>query len=138
MSKFVIRSDFGGPSVSNEYREELTNIIKQMADVPLAYTIDVMLYVGGDFLEITDPTGLYSPRVSVPKKTAVCVIQMNAEEVLNAKDPRGFLRETFHKALSEMIERIAAKDKSVDAGIERNRIAILKFNRPSATQSGGL
>lgn len=126
MSKFVTNSDFGGPSVSNEYRTGLTQIIEEMTDVPLSYMIDVMLYVGGDFLEITDPTGVYSPRVSVAKKTATCVIQMNTQEVLTATNPRGFLRATFHKALVELIDRIAAKDKTVDGKAEREKVAFLQ------------
>lgn len=126
VKKFVTRSDFGGPSVSNDYRTELTRIIDEMENVPLAYTIDMMLYVGGDFLEITDPTGVYSPRVSQAKKVATCVIQMNTEEVLTAKNPSGLLRATFYKALTEMIDRIAAKDKSVDAEAEKTKVAFLK------------
>lgn len=125
MSKFITRSDFGGPSVPNEYRTELTQIIDEMEAVPLAYTMDVMIYVGGDFLDITDPTGLYSPRVSVAKKTASGVIQMNTEEVLTSEAPKAFMRTTIHNALVEMIDRIAAKDKAVDADVEREKIAFL-------------
>lgn len=125
MSKFITRSDFGGPSVPNEYRTELTQVINEMEAVPLAYTIDVMIYVGGDFLEITDPTGVYSPRVSVAKKTASCVIQMNTEEVLASKTPRAFMRTTIYDALVEMIGRIAAKDKAIDVDMEREKIALL-------------
>lgn len=130
MSKFVTLSDFGGPSVSNEYREELTRIIKRMADVPLVYLIDVMLYVGGDFLEITDPTGVYSPRVSVAKKKVTCVIQMNTQEVLTSKDPRGFLRATFYTTLVELFDRIAAKDKSFAKEAELQKIEFLTRELP--------
>ena len=126
MSQFITGSDFGGPSVPNEYRDELANIINQMEDVPLAYLIDVMFYFGGDFLEITNPTGMYSPRVSVPKKTATCVIQFNNADVLSNPNPRRFLRETLYAGMSDLFDRIAARDKSVNAEAEREKISFLK------------
>lgn len=126
MSKFVTRSDIGGPSVPNEYRTELTRIIDQMQHVDLAYKLEMTLYAGGDFLEITDPTGVYSPRVSATARTAKFVVQLNNQDVMTQDDPASYLRKTIHSALCEMIDRIAASDKTYDPEIERGRIEFLK------------
>lgn len=41
-------------------------------------------------------------------------------------DPAPYLRKTIHSALYEIIDRIAAKDKTYDPKVERSRIAFLK------------
>ena len=70
MAFIGILSDFGGPSVPMGFREELTRIVNITEKISLDYEIDLSLYFGGDFLTITDATGIYSPRVTVAKKNA--------------------------------------------------------------------
>lgn len=59
-----------------------------MAAVPLAHTIQAMLHVGGDFLELGDPIGIHSLRVLVQKRKAAYVIQTNTDEAMSSKEPR--------------------------------------------------
>lgn len=129
MASIGIISDFGGPSVPIGFREELTRIIDITETISLDYEIDLSLYFGADFLEITDPTGIYSPKVMAAKKTAKCIVQFNNNDIVDNPAPEPLLREMVYKALSSMIERIGAKDKSFDTLAALQKISALK---PSA------
>lgn len=125
MASIEILSDFGGPSVPMGFREELTRIVNITEKISLDYAIDLSLYFGADFLDITDATGIYSPKVMVPKKTAKCIIQFNNNDVVGNPAPEPLLRKMVYAALAEMIERIGKKDSSFDTNAAMKKIAAL-------------
>lgn len=74
---------------------------------------------------VTDPTGLRTPRVYLAKQRATGLIQVNSDDVISAKDPRGFLRSTIYQAVADLFNRIAAKDRSFDKDAELRKIEFL-------------
>lgn len=67
-----------------------------------------------------------SPKISTKSRSAKFVVQLNNQDVMTQDDPAPYLRKTIHSALYEIIDRIAAKDKTYDPKVERSRIAFLK------------
>ncbi|MCE4266562.1 hypothetical protein CJ178_06505 [Rhodococcus sp. ACPA4] len=119
------RSVFGGPSIPLTYFEELSRIKWQLRNVEFQYDFDLFVIVGGDITTVTDPTGVRSPRVFLARRTITAQIQMNSADVLGDSDPRGFLRQTIHAAVTELIARIAARDADFDVDVERQKVAFL-------------
>ncbi|MGW0041218.1 hypothetical protein [Rhodococcus sp. NPDC003348] len=123
MSAIVFRTVYGGPDP--DVVEATTAIKQELRDVELPYELDILLHMGGTISSTTDPTGLYAPRVSVAQRRMTAQIRINRADVLDAPDLRGFLRQTIHRAVQRMIERVAAKDKTVDADAEIRKLAFL-------------
>lgn len=125
MGSLITRADFGGPSVPMEYRQELASLNTRSRDVALAYTYDMTMYLGGDFLVITEKTGLYAPRIRVPSSTAQAIVKFNNDDLLSAADPARFLNLTLREAMLMLAARISRKDAAFDHGEERRRIDLL-------------
>ncbi|WP_345351172.1 hypothetical protein [Rhodococcus olei] len=123
MSAIVFRTVFGGPDP--DVVGAATAVKQELRDVDLVYELDILLHVGGVISSIEDPTGLYAPRVSVAQRRMTAQIRVNRADVLDAPDLSGFLRQTIRVALQQMIERIAARDRTVDADAEIRKLAFL-------------
>lgn len=123
--RLTFRTVYGGPDVALEYAEELTRLKIELRELSFPYDFDMFLHIGGDVSSTDGPTGLYAPRVSIAKRSATAQIRIGADDILTASDRRGFLRRTIHEAVRQMIERVAAKDKSVDVDVESGKIAFL-------------
>jgi len=123
LSAIVFRTVYGGP---NPDAVTATTVIKrELRDVDLPYELDILLHVGGDISTTEEPTGLYAPRVSVAQRRMTAQIRINRADILGAPDLNRFLRQTIRAALQQMIERIAAKDETIDADAEIRKLAFL-------------
>lgn len=120
MSAIVFRTVYGGPDPG--LVEAVTTIKREFRGIDLLYELDILLHVGGEVSSTTGPSGLHAPRVSVAKRRMTGQIRVNRHDVREAEDPDRFLRQTIHRAVREMIERIAAKDATVDAAAELRKI----------------
>ena len=87
------------------------------------------MYFGGYFLIFTYSTGIYSPRVTVAKKNAKCIVQFNNGDVVGNPAPEPLLRRMVYAALTDMIEGIGKKDRSFDDDAAMTKIDAL---RPAA------
>ncbi|PTR30341.1 hypothetical protein C8K36_102189 [Rhodococcus sp. OK519] len=123
MSAIVFRTVYGGPNPAAV--TAATVIKRELRNVDLSYELDIFLHVGGAISSIEGPSGLYAPRVSVAQRRMTAQIRINRADVLDAPDLSRFLRQTIHVALQQMIERIAARDKTVDADDEIRKLAFL-------------
>lgn len=124
--RLTFRTVYGGPDVARDYVEEMTRLKHELRELSFPYDFDMFLHIGGEVSSTDDPTGLHAPRVSVAKRSATAQIRMSADDILAASDRRDFLRRTIHGAVQQMIQRVAAKDKSVDADAESDKIAFLE------------
>lgn len=126
--RLTFRTVYGGPDVARDYVEELTRLKQQLRELSFPYDFDMFLHIGGEVSSTDGQTGLHAPRVSVAKRSATAQIRMSADDTLAASDRRDFLRRTIHRAVQQMIQRVAAKDKSVDADVESDKIAFLEVS----------
>lgn len=83
--------------------------------VQFEYELDLFLRIGGDIMPITDPTGLYNPRVSVAKHRVTANILINTDEALAAPNPGELLRTTIYNAMIDLFARIHTRDTDFDA-----------------------
>ncbi|MGO3885460.1 MAG: hypothetical protein ACTJHU_04105 [Mycetocola sp.] len=121
----TFRTVWGGPVVQPGVIEELGRIKQHARTVPLAYSFDLSLLVGGDITPGEGPSGLTSPRVSTARRTVTGTIQITRDEVDAAADPVGFVRQTIQSAIDDLITRIAARDGNYDAEAERQRLVFV-------------
>jgi hypothetical protein len=119
----VFRTVFGGPDP--DVVGATAAIKRSLRDIDFAYELDVLLHVGGEISSTTDPTGLYAPRVSVAQRRMTAQIRVNRSDIRDASELSGSLRQAIFLALQQMIERIAAKDKTVDVDAEIHKIVFL-------------
>ncbi|WP_157050777.1 hypothetical protein [Rhodococcus sp. RD6.2] len=123
MGAMVFRTVFGGPDPDGV--GATAAIKRSLRDIDFAYELDILLHVGGEISSTTDPTGLYAPRVSVAQRRMTAQIRVNRSDIRDASELSGFLRQAIFLALQQMIERIAAKDKTVDVDAEIRKIVFL-------------
>jgi hypothetical protein len=123
--KVTFRTVWGGPSPQEGFLEELASIRHQMRAVSFSYDFDLFLTVGGEITPVPGPSGLRTPRVFLSRRTVTGEIRIIDDDVSGSPDPVAFLRQTIHRAVAELMDRIAARDDAVDAEAERRKIAFL-------------
>lgn len=126
VSRLTFRTVLDGADRPTEYADALDAIEDQFKSKQFDYQMDLMLFVGGDMMHLTDPTGMHSPKVFAQKKRATARIAMNDDDVRNAKEPETFLRDVIYASVKELIERISAKDKDFDKDEALGEIELLK------------
>lgn len=97
-----------------------------------SYHFDLFLTVGGEITPVPGPSGLRNPRVSLSRRTVTGEIRISDDEVNAASDPVAFLRQTIHRAGTDLIGRVAARDSAFDADAEQQKIAFLIDEDPAA------
>lgn len=123
--RLTFRTVWGGPSPQAGFIEELGRIRQCARDVEFAYHFDLFLTVGGDITPVPSPSGLRTPRVFLSRRTVTGEIRISTDDVSEASDPIGFLRQTIYTAIADLMSRIAAKDADFDEDAERAKIAFL-------------
>lgn len=108
-----------------EWIAAVTRVKRRLSVLRFAYDLDVLLHVGGSVSSTDGATGLRNPRVSVAKRSVTAQIHIARADVEAAVDPDAFVRETITRAVRRIIERIAAKDRGVDAVTEETKLRIL-------------
>ena len=123
--RLTFRTVWGGPSPQAGFIEELARIKQHLRKVEFSYHLDFFLTVGGEITPVPSPSGLRTPRVFLSRRTATGEIRISNDDVSTASAPIAFLRQTIHKAVAELMSRIAARDSAFDADAERGKIAFL-------------
>lgn len=126
MSKLTFRTILDGAHRPKEYSDALDAIERRFEAAEFDYQMDLMLFVGGDMMHVSDPTGMHSPKVSVPKRRVTARIAMNDDDVRNAEEPDRFLRDVIHDSVKDLIERISAKDRSFNKNDALEAIEFLR------------
>lgn len=123
--RLTFRTVYGGPDVPGEWITAVARVKRRLSVLRFAYDLDVLLHVGGSVSSTDGETGLRNPRVSVAKRSVTAQIHIARADVETAVDPDAFVRETIAHAVRRVIERIAAKDRGVDAVTEEAKLGIL-------------
>lgn len=123
--RLTFRTVWGGSSPQAGFIEEVAWIKQYLLTVGFSYDFDLLLMVGGEITPVPPPSGLRSPRVFLSRRTVTGEIRINHEDVSAAPDPVVFLRQTIHRAIDDLIDRIAARDSAFDADAERQKISFL-------------
>ncbi|CAM2991077.1 hypothetical protein RHDE110596_10880 [Prescottella defluvii] len=123
--RLTFRTVYGGPDIPGEWIAAVTRVKRRLGVLRFAYDLDVLLHVGGSISSTDGPPGLRHPRVSVAKRSMTAQIHIGRADVRTASDPDAFVRETITRAVRQMIERIAAKDRGVDAATEDSKLGIV-------------
>lgn len=71
------------------------------------YDFDLLLFVGGDMLQVNNPTGMISPRVMLTKKRVMARIRIHSDDAMSAADPGHLLRSTIFQSVKELFDRDA-------------------------------
>lgn len=124
-SRLTFRTVWGGPRSQAGFIEEVARIKQRLRTVEFSYQLDLFLTVGGEITPVPGPSGLRTPRVFLSRRTATGEIRISNDDVSAAADPIAFLRQTFHRAIADLMSRIAARDPACDADAEREKIAFL-------------
>ena len=125
MSSLVIGAVLGGGDKDGEYLDALNAIQKKLDDVQFPYDFVLLLFVGGDMLQVNNPTGMISPRVTLTKKRVTARIRIHSDDAMSAADPGHLLRSAIFQSVKELFDRVAAKDKNFDRDAELRRIEFL-------------
>lgn len=130
--RLTFRTVWGCPSPQAGFIEEVGRIKQHLRTVEFSYHFDLFLTVGGEITPVPGPSGLRNPRVSPSRRTVTGEIRISDDEVSAASDPLAFLRQTIHRAVTELIGRVAARDSVFDADAEQQKIAFLSDEDPAA------
>lgn len=130
--RLTFRTVWGGPSPQAGFIEEVGRIKQHLRTVAFSYHFDLFLTVGGEITPVPGPSGLRNPRVSLSRRTVTGEIRISDDEVDAASDPVAFLRQTIHRAVTDLIGRVAARDSAFDADAEQQKIAFLIDEDPAA------
>lgn len=125
MSKLSFRTVYGGPKMPNDFRLELSDIETKLQPLTFEYDLDLCLTIGADMIHVTHPTGLRSPRVQITKKRVTGHIWIQDKDTMHPKDHRAFLRQVIHTAVSEIFDRMEAKNVSFSKIDHLEKIAFL-------------
>ena len=130
--RVILRTVYGGPTPQDGIIEEVARIRRVLRDEPFSYDLDLVLMIGGDVTPGSGPSGLRSPRVSLARRTATAQVQVTRDDANHAPDPVALLRVTVYEALVQLIARVAARDREVDATAEREGLSSLVADDPAA------
>lgn len=124
--ELTFRSVVDGGSQAAAFHAALRELRAQCEDKEFEYELDLALFVGGEMITVTDPTGMINPRVSTARNRVTATIRINSVDAEEAIDPRGLLWSTVHGAVEEIFERIALRDSAFDADRARAEITFLR------------
>jgi len=130
--RLTFRTVWGGPSPQAGFIEDAGRIKQHLRTLDFSYHFDLFLTVGGEITLVPGPSGLRNPRVSPSRRTVTGEIRISDDEVSAASDPLAFLRQTIHRAVTDLIGRVAARDSAFDADAEQRKIAFLIDEDPAA------
>ncbi|PRA78819.1 hypothetical protein CQ045_17250 [Microbacterium sp. MYb66] len=123
--RLTFRTVWGGPSPQAGFIEEVTRMKQHLRTVEFSYHLDLFLMVGGEITPVPGPSGLRTPRVFLSRRTATGEIRISNDDVSAAAAPIAFLRQTIHRAVADLMSRVAARDPAFDADAEQAKFAFL-------------
>lgn len=124
-SRVSLRTVFGGPEIAMETAGEIRRLRAALGQAGWQYDIDLLVRINGSVTPLTDPSGLYHPRVSVPKRTVTGNVLVASDALERESSTAVAVRSTIRAALHEIVARIASRDSGFDEPAERARVAAL-------------
>ncbi len=128
MNRLTFRTMFGGPDTPNIYREELRSIKRGLEKVTFVYEIDFSLTFGGQFIKVTKPLGLDSPRIWTNKEKVTGTIFIPKADTTKQSDHAQFLRKIIYESLITVFKKMEKKKIISDAESEIKKVSFLVEN----------